>query len=84
MWILDFQDASSVVSLVCGTSKIAWAHVNRGMMVQDWQQVDCPNFLKGTYMASAYLHDVRTAAVAFPLENDPGMFTAPVDSRGLA
>lgn len=28
------------------------------MVVQDWQQVECPNFLKGTYMASAYLNDV--------------------------
>lgn len=29
--------------------------------MQDWQQVECPNFLKGTYMASAYLNDVSTA-----------------------
>lgn len=49
------------MSLVCGTNKIAWAHVDRGMMVQDWQQVECPNFLKGTYMASAYLNDVSIA-----------------------
>lgn len=52
------QDASSIVSLVCGTNKIAWAHVDRGMTVLDWQQLDCPNFLKGTYMASSYLSDV--------------------------
>lgn len=61
---MDIQDAASVVSLVCGTSKIAWAHVDRGMVVQEWQQVECPNFLKGTYMASAYLNDVSTAATA--------------------
>lgn len=52
------QDASSIVSVVCGTNRIAWSHVDRGMMVLDWQQVDCPNFLRGTYMASAYLSDV--------------------------
>ena len=52
------QDASSIVSLVCGTNKIAWTHVNRGMTVLDWQQLECPNFLKGTYMASTYLSDV--------------------------
>lgn len=46
------------MSLVCGTNKIAWTHVDCGMMVLDWQQVDCPNFLRGTYMASAYLSDV--------------------------
>lgn len=57
---LPMQDASSIVSLICGTNKIAWAHVDRGMTVLDWQQVDCPNFLRGTYMASAYLHDVST------------------------
>lgn len=55
---LIIQDASSIVSIVCGTNKIAWAHVDRGMMVLDWQHLDCPNFLKGTYMASSYLHDV--------------------------
>ena len=27
------------------------------MMVLDWQQLDCPNFLKGTYIASSYLND---------------------------
>lgn len=52
------QDASSIVSVVCGTNRIAWSHVDREMMVLDWQQVDCPSFLRGTYMASAYLSDV--------------------------
>uniref|UniRef100_A0A3Q3WQG7 Uncharacterized protein n=1 Tax=Mola mola TaxID=94237 RepID=A0A3Q3WQG7_MOLML len=49
------EDANSIVSLVCGTNKIAWTHVDRGMTLLDWQWVDCPNFLKGTYMASSYL-----------------------------
>lgn len=52
------QEARSIVSVVCGTNRIAWSHVDRRMMVLDWQQVDCPNFLRGTYMASAYLSDV--------------------------
>lgn len=52
------QDAGSIVSVVCGTNRIAWSHVDREMVVLDWQQVDCPNFLRGTYMASAYLSDV--------------------------
>lgn len=58
---LTTQDATSIVSLVCGTNKIAWTHVDRGMTVLDWQQVECPNFLRGTYMASAYLTDVSRA-----------------------
>lgn len=52
------QDASTIVSLICGTNRVAWAHVDRGMTVLDWQQLECPNFLKGTYQASAYLTDV--------------------------
>ncbi|XP_004567871.3 transcription elongation factor, mitochondrial [Maylandia zebra] len=60
------EDASSIVSLICGTNKIAWAHVDRGMSVLDWQQVDCPNFLRGTYMASAYLHDVSSVVALLP------------------
>lgn len=58
------QDAGSIVSVVCGTNKIAWSHVNRGMMVLDWQQVDCPNFFRGTYLASAYLSDVSISFTA--------------------
>lgn len=57
------QDASSIVSVVCGTTRIAWSHVDREMLVLDWQQVDCPNFLRGTYMASAYLSDVSVRAL---------------------
>lgn len=60
------EDASTIVSLICGTNKIAWAHVDRGMTVLDWQQVDCPNFLRGTYMASAYLHDVSSVVALLP------------------
>lgn len=58
--------ASSIVSLVCGTNKIAWAHVDRGMAVLDWQQMECPNFLNGTYMASSYLTDVSAVVDRLP------------------
>ncbi|XP_003972027.1 transcription elongation factor, mitochondrial [Takifugu rubripes] len=60
------EDAGSIVSVVCGTNKIAWSHVNRGMMVLDWQQVDCPNFFRGTYLASAYLSDVSEVVSLLP------------------
>ncbi|GAA6232352.1 transcription elongation factor, mitochondrial [Lates japonicus] len=60
------EDANSIVSLTCGTNKIAWAHVERGMTVLDWQQMECPNFLRGTYMASAYLNDVSAAVSLLP------------------
>ncbi|XP_041839840.1 transcription elongation factor, mitochondrial [Melanotaenia boesemani] len=60
------EDANSIVSIVCGTNKIAWAHVDRGMSVLDWHQLDCPNFFKGTYMASAYLNDVSSVVSLLP------------------
>ncbi|XP_061534771.1 transcription elongation factor, mitochondrial isoform X2 [Phycodurus eques] len=60
------EDANSIVSLVCATNRIAWAHMGRGMTVMDWQHLDCPNFLKGTYMASAYLNDVSAVVSLLP------------------
>ncbi|XP_022049523.1 transcription elongation factor, mitochondrial [Acanthochromis polyacanthus] len=60
------EDASSIVSIVCGTNKIAWAHVDRGMTVLEWRQKDCHNFLKGTYLASAYLYDVSSVVALLP------------------
>ncbi|KAK5865944.1 hypothetical protein PBY51_020174 [Eleginops maclovinus] len=60
------EEANTIVSIVCGTNKIAWAHVDREMMVLDWQQLECPNFLRGTYMASAYLNDVSAVLSVLP------------------
>ncbi|XP_015258034.1 PREDICTED: transcription elongation factor, mitochondrial [Cyprinodon variegatus] len=60
------EAAASVVSIVCGTNKIAWAHVDRGMNVLEWQQMDCPHFFKGSYMASSYLSDVSSVVSALP------------------
>ncbi|KAM7418886.1 hypothetical protein PAMA_016150 [Pampus argenteus] len=60
------EEANAIVSLTCGTNKIAWAHVDRAMAVLDWQQLDCPNFLKGTYMAPAYLNDVSAVVSLLP------------------
>ncbi|MCJ8730116.1 hypothetical protein PDJAM_G00114420 [Pangasius djambal] len=51
-------DASSIVSIVCGTNRIAWTHMDRAMTVLEWQQEDCHSFMKGTYMASSYLDDI--------------------------
>lgn len=60
------EEASSIVSLVSGTNKIAWAHVNRGMTVLEWREKNCPNFLKGTYMAASYLADVSAVVDRLP------------------
>ncbi|KAK0140160.1 Transcription elongation factor, mitochondrial [Merluccius polli] len=29
------EEASSIVSIICGTNKVAWAHVDRGMMISN-------------------------------------------------
>ncbi|KAM9792703.1 transcription elongation factor, mitochondrial [Neosynchiropus ocellatus] len=60
------EDANSIVSIICGTHKIAWAHVDRGMRVLDWHELECPNFLRGTYMASLYLQDVSAVVSLLP------------------
>ncbi|XP_035262191.1 transcription elongation factor, mitochondrial [Anguilla rostrata] len=60
------EEASCIVSIVCGTDKIAWAHVDRGLNVLDWQQESCHNFMKGTYMASAYLDDISSVVSRMP------------------
>ncbi|MBN3299122.1 TEFM protein, partial [Amia calva] len=72
------QEASSIVSIVCGTSRIAWAHVDRSPCVQDWQQEECQHFMKGTYLASSYLEDVgavvdRMPEADFYVVEKPGM-----------
>ncbi|XP_056102159.1 transcription elongation factor, mitochondrial isoform X1 [Rhinichthys klamathensis goyatoka] len=60
------EDASSIVSIVCGTNKIAWTHMDRVKTVLDWQQAECKSFMKGTYMASDYLNDISTVLSSFP------------------
>ncbi|CAN9510514.1 unnamed protein product [Ophioblennius macclurei] len=60
------EDANTIVSIVCGTNKVAWAHVDRGMTVLDWKHLECPNFLRGNYMASAYLTDVSSVVDLLP------------------
>lgn len=60
------EEANSIVSVVCGTNKIAWAHVDRGMNVLEWQHQDCHNFMKGTYLASSYLEDISSVVSHLP------------------
>lgn len=60
------EGANSIVSIVCGINKVAWAHVDRRMTVLDWQHLKCPHFLKGNYLASAYLKDVSSVVALLP------------------
>lgn len=60
------EAAESIVSIVFGTHKIAWAHVDRRLTVLDWQQQECFRFMKGTYLASVYLEDISAIASKIP------------------
>ncbi|XP_061471344.1 transcription elongation factor, mitochondrial isoform X2 [Rhineura floridana] len=58
--------ANSIVSIVFGSRKIAWAHVNKHLAVQDWQQVECTVFMKGVYMPTVYLEEISSVVSKLP------------------
>ncbi|KAI1896773.1 hypothetical protein AGOR_G00098270 [Albula goreensis] len=60
------EEAGCIVSIVYGTDKIAWAHLDRGLTVLDWQQESCHSFMKGVYLASAYLNDISSVVSRIP------------------
>ncbi|XP_053231188.1 transcription elongation factor, mitochondrial isoform X1 [Podarcis raffonei] len=60
------ETANSIVSVVFGTRKIAWAHVNRRLAVQDWQQQECTMFMKGAYMPAVYLEEISSVISRLP------------------
>lgn len=60
------QEADTIVSVICGTNKVAWAHMDRALTVLDWQHQECNSFMKGTYMASAYLEDISSVVSLMP------------------
>ncbi|XP_066219878.1 transcription elongation factor, mitochondrial isoform X2 [Saccopteryx leptura] len=48
---------NSIVSVVFGTRRIAWAHLDRKLAVLDWQHSECCRLMKGTYVSSLYLEE---------------------------
>ncbi|KAJ7317927.1 hypothetical protein JRQ81_004089 [Phrynocephalus forsythii] len=58
--------ADDIVSVVFGTRKIAWAHVDRNLAVLDWQQRDSKVFMKGTYVPAMYLEEISSVVSRFP------------------
>lgn len=62
-WLME---ANSVVSIVCGMNKIAWAHVDKDMTVLHWSQEVCQSFMAGTYYASSYLDDITSVVSHLP------------------
>ncbi|XP_048347299.1 transcription elongation factor, mitochondrial [Sphaerodactylus townsendi] len=60
------KSANDIVSVVFGTRKIAWAHVNRHLTIHDWQQQECTMFMKGTYVPSVYLEEISSVVSQLP------------------
>ncbi|XP_043923978.1 transcription elongation factor, mitochondrial [Protopterus annectens] len=61
------ESAKTIVSIVSGTRKIAWAHVDRGLNILDWQQEECHNFMRGTYQTYTYLEDILSVVSKIPV-----------------
>ncbi|XP_037663830.1 transcription elongation factor, mitochondrial [Choloepus didactylus] len=57
---------NSIVSIVFGTRRIAWAHLDRKLTVLDWQQDECCRLLKGTYPSSVYLEEISSVISKMP------------------
>ncbi|XP_008583736.1 PREDICTED: transcription elongation factor, mitochondrial [Galeopterus variegatus] len=57
---------NSIVSIVFGTRKIAWAHLDRKLAVLDWQQSDCGRLMNRTYPSSIYLEEISSVISKMP------------------
>ncbi|XP_006832361.1 PREDICTED: transcription elongation factor, mitochondrial [Chrysochloris asiatica] len=56
----------SIVSIVFGTRRIAWAHLDCKMTVLDWQQDESCKMMKGTYLSSVYLEEMSSVISKMP------------------
>ncbi|XP_066219877.1 transcription elongation factor, mitochondrial isoform X1 [Saccopteryx leptura] len=57
---------NSIVSVVFGTRRIAWAHLDRKLAVLDWQHSECCRLMKGTYVSSLYLEEISSVISKMP------------------
>ncbi|XP_069785944.1 transcription elongation factor, mitochondrial isoform X3 [Narcine bancroftii] len=59
--------AKTIVSIVFGIRRIAWAHVDRNLTVLDWNQEESHRYMKGPYQPSLYLEEISTAVSKLPM-----------------
>ncbi|XP_059125549.1 transcription elongation factor, mitochondrial [Peromyscus eremicus] len=57
---------NSIVSIVFGTRRIAWAHLDRKLTVLDWQQAECWKLTNKTYPSSIYLEEISSVISKIP------------------
>ncbi|KAL1780268.1 transcription elongation factor, mitochondrial [Sigmodon hispidus] len=58
--------ANSIVSIVFGTRRIAWAHLNQKLTVLDWQQSECWKLTSKILPTSAYLEEISSVISKMP------------------
>lgn len=57
---------NSIVSVVFGTRRIAWAHLDRRRTVLDWQQAECWKLTNKIYPTSFYLEEISSVISKMP------------------
>ncbi|XP_051014051.1 transcription elongation factor, mitochondrial [Acomys russatus] len=57
---------NSIVSIVFGTRRIAWAHLDRKLTVLDWQQAECWKLTNRMYPTSFYLEEISSVISKMP------------------
>ncbi|CAJ0965011.1 unnamed protein product [Ranitomeya imitator] len=60
------QAAGSIISIVFGLKRLAWAHVDRTLTVRDWQQHEWSQVTKARQHPDLYLADVSSAVSRLP------------------
>uniref|UniRef100_F6ZIY5 Transcription elongation factor, mitochondrial n=1 Tax=Monodelphis domestica TaxID=13616 RepID=F6ZIY5_MONDO len=58
--------AKSIVSIVFGNERIAWAHLDNTVMVLDWRQENNFKLMKETYMPAMYLKMISSVVSKIP------------------
>ncbi|XP_051888923.1 transcription elongation factor, mitochondrial [Pristis pectinata] len=58
--------AKTIVSIVFGIRRIAWAHVDQNLTVLDWNQEESHRYMKGPYLPSLYLEEISSAVSKIP------------------
>ncbi|XP_007642257.1 transcription elongation factor, mitochondrial isoform X1 [Cricetulus griseus] len=58
--------ANSIISIVFGTRRIAWAHLDRKFKVLDWQQAECWKLTNRIYPSSVYLQEISSVISKMP------------------
>ncbi|XP_044532175.1 transcription elongation factor, mitochondrial [Gracilinanus agilis] len=60
------KEAKSIVSIVFGNERIAWAHLDNKLMVLDWQQENNFKLMKETHTPAMYLETISSVVSEIP------------------